>query len=121
MRVRTPDQTILGSRCSTTSTLTGSSLAPVHVARHIDFRRWTGEQLGPTKAMPCAVTHPYHLRVRHRLLGSFLFVSFFSASCLGLIFFGQQERGHRAVGLRDNPQLVASVCAIGAQEPEPVL
>jgi len=39
---------------------------------------------------------------------------------LGLVFFGQQE-GHGAIGFRDNPQLVASVCAVSAQEPEPVL
>src|SRR6266566_1705520 len=39
----------------------------------------------------------------------------------GLILFGQQERGYGAVRFRDNPQLVASVCAIGAQEPESVL
>src|SRR6266404_5499195 len=39
----------------------------------------------------------------------------------GLVFFGQQKRGHRTVRFRDNPQLVASVCAVGAQEPEPVL
>jgi hypothetical protein len=38
----------------------------------------------------------------------------------GLILFGQQERGHGAVRFRDNPQLVASVGAVGAQEPEPV-
>src|SRR6266480_5237661 len=44
----------------------------------------------------------------------------FSKSC-GLIFFGQQERGYGAVRFRDNPQLVASLCAVGAQEPEPVL
>jgi len=48
------------------------------------------------------------------------FLLLFSNS-FGLIFFGQQERGYGAVRFGDNPQLVAGVCAIGAQEPEPVL
>src|SRR5438128_1235715 len=48
------------------------------------------------------------------------FLLLFSKS-FGLIFFGQQERGHGAVRFRDNPQLVASLCAVGAQEPETVL
>ena len=42
-------------------------------------------------------------------------------AAFGLVFFGQQERGYGAVRFRDNPQLVASVCAVGAQEPETLL
>jgi len=44
-----------------------------------------------------------------------------SQNWVGLIFFGEQKRGHRAVRLRNNPQLVASVCAVGAQEAGTVL
>ena len=32
-----------------------------------------------------------------------------------------QQKGHGAVLFRDNPEYVASVCAVDAQEPEPVL
>src|SRR6266849_1410052 len=48
------------------------------------------------------------------------YFSFFSKS-VGLVFLGQQEGRHRAVRFCDNPQLVACVCSIAAQEPEPVL
>lgn len=37
------------------------------------------------------------------------------------ILFWQQERGHGTVCFRDNPELVACVREVAAQEPEPVL
>jgi hypothetical protein len=84
-------------------------MTPSALARNVDpstgsaFRKHPGADGSEPSAPPIKESHPYPKTTARNDLRQIL------------------HNGHRTVRFRDSPQLVASVRAVSAQEPEPVL